>query len=675
MDEKLKKAIQLMRKGDERGFNEVYSATYNLVYFKAKQYFRREEDVLDTVQMTYVAAYRSIKNLKSDDAFFSWLKKITCNQAMKHIEKMDMKYEVLLKEESAEMFDIIETEDVSVMPEVTMEQKMTAEIVRGFVEELPEMQKAAVVAYYFDGLEVKQIAENMECSEGTIKSRLNYAREKIKERVEALERKQGFKIHAVGAPVLWYAIKLIADETTLTVQAAQEVYNGACTEVGLQATPLVGTGGTAAAVAMAEAGAGAMDGNVTGATTAGVAEKVAGTATLGKTAKTVIVSGAIALAGLGLVGLFSLLGNPPEKTTEEATTMERTYEFNNDIVEKPFVDIEMTDEAQHQISAFAAAAYQCSYSSVKRGEDWTFAEMTPDECLFFVKDYIGMVNFRMGEGGEANPADLPYDWVNYNVTREEFVEFCKSGLGIEIPDDYSCYVEKEWGTLQIADGKLITTFDERTLQIVGDSVEVVSQNAKGVVLKGTCYWFSPEKEEFRFMIYGTASGNSEILGGITVQSIKIAETETTAPEYRFDSFTMSQKCRELLMSISHTGYYVGDVDKDKIPELIVCSGMSNADSKYVVYSFDGENLIEEATLPYGTLYGSDTDKALYVKYTQMGYEIVYKYDMNATTKISELTLQSDGTGGYEFGTDVYSMTEHTDLAMGYIGSRLNESVE
>ena len=96
----------------------------------------------------------------------------------------------MLTEETEGMFDIIENNDISSMPELTADQKATAEIVKGIIEELPELQKAAVVAYYFDGLKVERIAELMECSVNTIKSRLNYARKYIKERVEEKEKKE-----------------------------------------------------------------------------------------------------------------------------------------------------------------------------------------------------------------------------------------------------------------------------------------------------------------------------------------------------------------------------------------------------------------------------------------------------------------------------------------------------
>ena len=335
MEDNLKKAIQQMKNGEETGFNAVYSATYNRVYFRAKQIMKKEEDAQDLTQIVFVEAYKNIHTLQAAEALYSWLDGITYNQGMKIYRKQR---DVLLTEEAEGMFDIIENNDISSMPELTADQKATAEIVKGIIEELPELQKAAVVAYYFDGLKVERIAELMECSVNTIKSRLNYARKYIKERVEEKEKKEGYRLHVLGLPVLWYAIKTMSDRTTLTAQAAQTIYNGACTGVGLQAsaitaggaavteaTAAAGTAETAAtagataaetAAVAAEAGAtvtGGAAGATTVATAAGAGAKAVAIST---TAKALLIAGAVIVAGAGTVGAISVINHSRTETVD-----------------------------------------------------------------------------------------------------------------------------------------------------------------------------------------------------------------------------------------------------------------------------------------------------------------------------------------------------------------------
>lgn len=309
MDDSLKKAIQQMKNGEETGFNAVYSATYNRVYFRAKQIMKKEEDAQDLTQIVFVEAYKSIHTLQAAEALYSWLDGITYNQGMKIYRKQR---DVLLTEEAEGMFDILENNDISFMPELTADQKATAEIVKGIIEELPELQKAAVVAYYFDGLKVERIAELMECSVNTIKSRLNYARKYIKERVEEKEKKEGYRLHVLGLPVLWYAIRTMSDRTSLTVQAAQTIYNGACSGIGLQASAIT-AGGAVAAEAVTAAGVAAAEAATTAATTAGAGAKAVAIST---TVKALLIAGAVIVAGAGIAGAISVINHNRAETVD-----------------------------------------------------------------------------------------------------------------------------------------------------------------------------------------------------------------------------------------------------------------------------------------------------------------------------------------------------------------------
>lgn len=232
MDESLRTAIQQMKNGEERGFNEVYSKTYNRVYFRAKMLMGNEDDAQDLTQIVFIEAYKNIGSLEASEALYSWLDGIAYRQGMKVFRK---KRDVLLAEDAEVVFDMLESNDISSMPELTADQKAAGEIIKEIIEELPGLQRTAVIMYYYDGMKLEQIADCMECSVNTIKSRLNYARKYIRSRVEETERKQGIRLHTLGLPVLWFSIRLLVKETTLTIRAAQAVFNGACKTIGLQA--------------------------------------------------------------------------------------------------------------------------------------------------------------------------------------------------------------------------------------------------------------------------------------------------------------------------------------------------------------------------------------------------------------------------------------------------------
>ena len=98
MEDYIKKAIEQKKRGEEKGFNTVYSATYNRVYFRAKQIMKKEEDAQDLTQIVFTEAYKNIHTLQAVEALYGWLDAITYHQGMKIYRKQK---DVLLTEEAS----------------------------------------------------------------------------------------------------------------------------------------------------------------------------------------------------------------------------------------------------------------------------------------------------------------------------------------------------------------------------------------------------------------------------------------------------------------------------------------------------------------------------------------------------------------------------------------------
>ena len=81
-----------------------------------------------------------------------------------------------------------------------MEHEETRRLVQGLVQDLPDSQRECVILFYFSRFTVEQIARIQACSAGTVKSRLNYARKKLKTDVLALESRDGIRLHSL-API------------------------------------------------------------------------------------------------------------------------------------------------------------------------------------------------------------------------------------------------------------------------------------------------------------------------------------------------------------------------------------------------------------------------------------------------------------------------------------------
>ncbi|WP_270566687.1 sigma-70 family RNA polymerase sigma factor [Clostridium beijerinckii] len=196
--------VEKLQMGNISAFEVIYNETNNQVYNLLYSYTKNQETSFDLMQETYLTVNSKIGTLKDPYAAKSWINRIAINKANRFFEKN--KKEVLLSEEGQELFENQFEEDEEFLPQEILDSKEKQKIIKDIIDNLPLEQKTAVYLYYFDELSLSEIAEDMECSEGTIKSRLNYARKKIKVEVDTWE-KNGTKLYGTGVPLLLLLLK------------------------------------------------------------------------------------------------------------------------------------------------------------------------------------------------------------------------------------------------------------------------------------------------------------------------------------------------------------------------------------------------------------------------------------------------------------------------------------
>ena len=142
-------AVERMQAKDEAAFAIFYEQTYSYVYAKAKYVMHDEEDALDLTQETYIQAYKGISTLMDVNNVYAWLGGIVYRQGMRIFNK---KKESLTGEEQDYLFEEMESGEAT--PEQVAEQQATVNIVKGMIDELPELQRVAVMAFYYDNMQI-----------------------------------------------------------------------------------------------------------------------------------------------------------------------------------------------------------------------------------------------------------------------------------------------------------------------------------------------------------------------------------------------------------------------------------------------------------------------------------------------------------------------------------------
>jgi len=194
--------VQLVKqamRSDDSVWGEIYEKTHRYVYFMALKFLRSEQDAQDITQEVYIQAIRSIGQLYSADSFFGWLRSIVYSKCKDLVKK---KKPTLLEDEAQGWLENIPEIDDKFLPDMTLDSAESRRMILELIDALPYLQRQAVMFYYYDEMTIDQIAALMECPAGTVKSRLNYARQQIKNGVKEHERK-GIKLYGVATlPIL-----------------------------------------------------------------------------------------------------------------------------------------------------------------------------------------------------------------------------------------------------------------------------------------------------------------------------------------------------------------------------------------------------------------------------------------------------------------------------------------
>ena len=185
------------QKGEDQAINKLFIEIYNDIYYFALKTVKDAELAADITQETLIEVFNKIGDLKEPVAFPAWCRQIAYFQCTRYFRK---KNDVLVDEDEdgASIFDTIQEESAEFIPDESLDQKDFKQIIIAFIDTLSEEQRSAVMMYYFDEMSVSEIAQIQGVSEGTVKSRLNYARKAIKAMVEDYEKKNDTKLHAIA---------------------------------------------------------------------------------------------------------------------------------------------------------------------------------------------------------------------------------------------------------------------------------------------------------------------------------------------------------------------------------------------------------------------------------------------------------------------------------------------
>jgi len=161
------------QKGNENAFEELVYRYDRSVLSIALKYALDEDDAKDLYQEVFIRVYRGLKNFRFESEFSTWIYRITTNVCLSYKSKSKDHLRVSINnnddDEENEIGEARELIYDGSSPEEMTSGADIREIVGEAVESLSPKQKMTFILKHYEGYKIREIAEMLNCKEGTVK--------------------------------------------------------------------------------------------------------------------------------------------------------------------------------------------------------------------------------------------------------------------------------------------------------------------------------------------------------------------------------------------------------------------------------------------------------------------------------------------------------------------------
>lgn len=179
--------VRRVQDGDKTAFDLLVLKYQHRIVKLVSRYVREPSEALDVTQETFLKAYRALPRFRGDSAFYTWIYRIAINTAKNHLVSLTRRpREVDIENADGEPIGLDELQRSLDTPEHLLLTDEIRETILEAMRRLPDDLREAITLREVDGLSYDEIAQVMDCSIGTVRSRIFRAREAIDERLRPL---------------------------------------------------------------------------------------------------------------------------------------------------------------------------------------------------------------------------------------------------------------------------------------------------------------------------------------------------------------------------------------------------------------------------------------------------------------------------------------------------------
>ena len=170
--------LRRAQKGDAQAFEQLVTPHEQMLWRVCWHYTHHQEDAADCLQETMLKAWRAIKSYRGECSLSTWLYRIAATVCLDFLRKQKRLPQTESADEMAEEDGFAPVDD-SPTPDEAVIRAESADNIRAAIDSLPAEMRTVIILYALQGLGYEEIAAAMQTSVGTVKSRINRARQKI----------------------------------------------------------------------------------------------------------------------------------------------------------------------------------------------------------------------------------------------------------------------------------------------------------------------------------------------------------------------------------------------------------------------------------------------------------------------------------------------------------------
>jgi RNA polymerase sigma-70 factor (ECF subfamily) len=172
--------VKAAQKGDTRAFEELVARHRDRIYARARSMVRNEEEAIDLSQEAWVKGWQRLKQFQGESSFSTWMTRIVINLCLDELRKQKRRRTESIEDMDEESGGVERhMPAVTVNPTERLERGELRQRIDRALGQLSREHRTVLVLHEFEEMEYKEIAKTMECSMGTVMSRLFYARRKL----------------------------------------------------------------------------------------------------------------------------------------------------------------------------------------------------------------------------------------------------------------------------------------------------------------------------------------------------------------------------------------------------------------------------------------------------------------------------------------------------------------